>query len=494
MFPFVFVDFHTKFFYNEERLCSWGTLSAGHFVKGVIMENKREKLSSRLGFIFLSAGCAIGLGNIWRFPYMVGKYGGGAFVLVYLFFLVLLGLPIIVMEYSVGRGSGKSVARSFHVIEKPGQLWHRFSYVAMAGNYLLVMFYTTISGWMLAYFAKMISGEFNGLDPQEVKHVFASLQQNPQASLFWMLLIVAIGCGVCALGLQNGVEKITKGMMGLLLAVMILLVVKSLSLDGAMKGVSFYLIPDFDELMKNGIFNAIYAAMGQAFFTLSIGMGGMAIFGSYIDRKHSLSGEGVRVMALDTFVAFMAGMIIFPACMSFGVAPDSGPGLVFVTLPNIFNEMANGQLWGTLFFVFMNFAALSTIIAVFENIVSFTIDLCNWTRRKSVLLNFIIIAVGSIPCAIGVSVLSGFQPFGEESAVLDLLDFLVSNVIMPLGSLVFLFFCTRKLGWGWKNFVAEANVGKGLRFPEKARGYVSYVLPLIVMFIFLFGLWEKFTG
>lgn len=494
MFPFVFVDFHTKFFYNEERLCSWGTLSAGHFVKGVIMENKREKLSSRLGFIFLSAGCAIGLGNIWRFPYMVGKYGGGAFVLVYLFFLVLLGLPIIVMEYSVGRGSGKSVARSFHVLEKPGQLWHRFSYVAMAGNYLLVMFYTTISGWMLAYFAKMISGEFNGLDPQEVKHVFASLQQNPQASLFWMLLIVAIGCGVCALGLQNGVEKITKGMMGLLLAVMILLVVKSLSLDGAMKGVSFYLIPDFDELMKNGIFNAIYAAMGQAFFTLSIGMGGMAIFGSYIDRKHSLSGEGVRVMALDTFVAFMAGMIIFPACMSFGVAPDSGPGLVFVTLANIFNEMANGQLWGTLFFVFMNFAALSTIIAVFENIVSFTIDLCNWTRRKSVLLNFIIIAVGSIPCAIGFSVLSGFQPFGEESAVLDLLDFLVSNVIMPLGSLVFLFFCTRKLGWGWKNFVAEANAGKGLRFPEKARGYVSYVLPLIVMFIFLFGLWEKFTG
>ena len=458
------------------------------------MENKREKLSSRLGFIFLSAGCAIGLGNIWRFPYMVGKYGGGAFVLVYLFFLVLLGLPIIVMEYSVGRGSGKSVARSFHVLEKPGQLWHRFSYVAMAGNYLLVMFYTTISGWMLAYFAKMISGEFNGLDPQEVKHVFASLQQNPQASLFWMLLIVAIGCGVCALGLQNGVEKITKGMMGLLLAVMILLVVKSLSLDGAMKGVSFYLIPDFDELMKNGIFNAIYAAMGQAFFTLSIGMGGMAIFGSYIDRKHSLSGEGVRVMALDTFVAFMAGMIIFPACMSFGVAPDSGPGLVFVTLPNIFNEMANGQLWGTLFFVFMNFAALSTIIAVFENIVSFTIDLCNWTRRKSVLLNFIIIAVGSIPCAIGFSVLSGFQPFGEESAVLDLLDFLVSNVIMPLGSLVFLFFCTRKLGWGWKNFVAEANARKGLRFPEKARGYVSYVLPLIVMFIFLFGLWEKFTG
>lgn len=452
---------------------------------------KREKLSSRLGFILLSAGCAIGLGNIWRFPYMVGKYGGGAFVLVYLFFLIILGLPIIVMEYSVGRGSQKSVAQSFHVLENKGQKWHLFSYVAMAGNYLLVMFYTTIAGWMLAYFVKMLKGDFIGLSPNEVGDVFTALQADPAASIFWMILIVIIGCGICAVGLQRGVEKVTKVMMGLLLGVMLLLVVKALSLDGAMKGVEFYLVPDFSTLKENGIFNAIYGAMGQAFFTLSIGMGGMAIFGSYIDKKHSLTGEGLRVLALDTFVAIMAGLIIFPACMSFGVDAGSGPGLVFVTLPNIFNAMDGGQIWGTLFFVFMNFAALSTIIAVFENIVSFTIDLFQWSRKKSVILNFIIIVIGSIPCAIGFSVLSGFQPFGDGSAVLDLLDFLVSNVIMPLGSLVFLFFCTRKSGWGWKNFIIEANAGEGLSFPEKAKFYVSWILPLIVIFIFLFGLWEK---
>lgn len=452
---------------------------------------KREKLSSRLGFILLSAGCAIGLGNIWRFPYMVGKYGGGAFVLVYLFFLIILGLPIIVMEYSVGRGSQKSVAQSFHVLEKKGQKWHLFSYVAMAGNYLLVMFYTTIAGWMLAYFVKMLKGDFIGMTPSEVGNVFTTLQADPVASVFWMVLIVVIGCGICVVGLQRGVEKVTKVMMGLLLGVMILLVIKSLSLDGAMKGVEFYLVPDFNSLMENGIFNAIYGAMGQAFFTLSIGMGGMAIFGSYIDKKHSLTGEGLRVLALDTFVATMAGLIIFPACMSFGVDAGSGPGLVFVTLPNIFNAMDNGQIWGTLFFIFMNFAALSTIIAVFENIVSFTIDLFQWSRAKSVILNFIIIVIGSIPCAIGFSILSGFQPFGAGSAVLDLLDFLVSNVIMPLGSLVFLFFCTRKSGWGWKNFIAEANAGEGLTFPEKAKFYISWILPLIVIFIFLFGLWEK---
>ena len=452
---------------------------------------KREKLSSRLGFILLSAGCAIGLGNIWRFPYMVGKYGGGAFVLVYLFFLIILGLPIIVMEYSVGRGSQKSVAQSFHVLEKKGQKWHLFSYVAMAGNYLLVMFYTTIAGWMLAYFVKMLKGDFIGLSPNEVGNVFTTLQADPAASVFWMILIVIIGCGICAVGLQRGVEKVTKVMMGLLLGVMILLVVKSLSLDDAMKGVEFYLIPDFNVLKENGIFNAIYGAMGQAFFTLSIGMGGMAIFGSYIDKKHSLTGEGLRVLILDTFVAVMAGLIIFPACMSFNVDAGSGPGLVFVTLPNIFNAMDGGQIWGTLFFVFMNFAALSTIIAVFENIVSFTIDLFQWSRKKSVILNFIIIVIGSIPCAIGFSILSGFQPLGAGSAVLDLLDFLVSNVIMQLGSLVFLFFCTRKSGWGWKNFITEANAGEGLSFPERARFYVSWILPLIVIFIFLFGLWEK---
>lgn len=452
---------------------------------------KREKLSSRLGFILLSAGCAIGLGNIWRFPYMVGKYGGGAFVLVYLFFLVILGLPIIVMEYSVGRASQKSVARSFHVLEKKHQKWHRFSYMAMAGNYLLVMFYTTIAGWMLAYLVKMVNGDFVGLTPTQVTDVFTSLQADPMASLFWMILIVVIGCSICVIGLQKGVEKITKLMMGLLLGVMVLLVFKSLSLDNAMAGVKFYLVPDFNALVENGLFNAIYGAMGQAFFTLSIGMGGMAIFGSYIDRKHSLTGEGVRVLALDTFVALMSGLIIFPACMSFNVDAGSGPGLVFVTLPNIFNAMNNGQIWGTLFFVFMNFAALSTIIAVFENIISFTMDLFDYSRRKSVILNFIVIVLGSIPCAIGYSVLAGFQPFGAGSAVLDLMDFLVSNVIMPIGSLVFLFFCTRSIGWGWNHFIKEANAGEGIKFPQQAKFYVSWILPIIVLFIFLFGLWEK---
>ena len=455
------------------------------------MEQKREKLSSRIGFIFLSAGCAIGLGNIWRFPYVTGKYGGGAFVLVYQFFLIILGLPIMVMEISVGRASRQSVAKSFQVLEPKGKKWHLFSYMAMLGNYLLVMFYTTISGWMLAYFVKMASGEFNGMSTQAVTQTFVDLQQNPAASVFWMILVVCIGCFVCVLGLQNGVEKITKVMMSLLLGVMIVLVLKSLSLPGAMEGIKFYLIPDFEQLMKNGIFNAVYTAMGQAFFTLSIGMGGMAIFGSYIDKKRSLSGESLNIMILDTFVAIMAGFIIFPACMSFGVDAGSGPGLVFVTLPNIFNAMSNGRIWGSLFFIFMNFAALSTIIAVFENIISFGIDLFGFTRRKSVLINLLIIIAGSIPCALGFSVLSGFQPFGEGSAVLDLLDFMVSNVIMPIGSIVFLFFCTRRYGWGWKAFINEANAGEGLRFPEKTRYYVSYILPLIVVFIFLFGLWEK---
>lgn len=455
------------------------------------MEQKREKLSSRIGFIFLSAGCAIGLGNIWRFPYVAGKYGGGAFVLVYLFFLIILGLPIMVMEFSVGRASRQSIAKSFQVLERKGQKWHLFSYAAMLGNYLLVMFYTTISGWMLAYFVKMASGEFNGMNAQMINETFVNLQKDPVASVGWMIVIVCIGCFICVLGLQNGVEKITKVMMAILLGVMIILVLKSLSLPEAIAGVKFYLIPDFDQFIKNGVFNAIYTAMGQAFFTLSIGMGGMAIFGSYIDKKRSLSGESVNIMVLDTFVAMMAGLIIFPACMSFGVDAGSGPGLVFVTLPNIFNAMSNGQLWGSLFFIFMNFAALSTIIAVFENIISFSIDMFQWSRRKSVVLNLFIIIIGSLPCALGFSIFAGFQPFGEGSAMLDLLDFMVSNVIMPLGSIVFLLFCTRTYGWGWNKFVAEANEGTGIGFPKKARVYVSYILPLIVLFIFLFGLWEK---
>ncbi len=456
------------------------------------MEQKREKLSTRLGFIFLSAGCAIGLGNIWRFPYIVGQYGGGAFVLIYLIFLFVLGMPIMVMEFSMGRASGKSIARAFNELEKPNQKWHLFSYVAMAGNYLLVMFYTTISGWMLAYFFKMLKGEFVGLNNTQISEAFTLLKQDPLQSVFWTLMIVFIGCLICSLGLQKGVEKISKWMMSCLLAVMLLLVVRSLTLDNALEGLRFYLVPDFQKLKEAGIFNAIYAALGQAFFTLSVGMGGMMIFGSYTDKKHSLTGESIHILLLDTFVAITAGFIIFPACFSYGVAANSGPGLVFVTLPNIFNAMPFGRLWGTLFFVFMNFAAITTIIAVFENIISFSMDLFHYSRKKSVLVNVILIAILTLPCALGGSLLSWIQPFGKGSAILDLEDFLVSNVIMPIGSIVILFFCTRKAGWGWNHFVKEANEGEGTSYPVWAKGYISYVIPCIVLFIFIMGIIEKF--
>ena len=454
---------------------------------------EREKLASRLGFIFLSAGCAIGLGNVWRFPYITGQYGGAAFVLIYILFLLLLSGPIMVMEFAVGRGSGKSVAKSFHVLEPVGTKWHIFSYFAMAGNYLLIMFYSTISGWVIAYLYKMLRGEFTGKSSEEIAQIFADLTVDPVQCVFWMIVIVSIGCAVCALGLQNGVEKITKVMMSALLAVMLILAIRSVTLSGGGEGIKFYLIPDFHRMREAGIVNAIYAAMGQAFFTLSVGMGGMAIFGSYIGKEHSLTGESVNVVILDTFVALTAGFIIFPACFSYGVDAGAGPGLIFITLPNIFKDMPGGQIWGALFFVFMSFAALSTIIGVFENIMAFGIDLFGLTRKKAVAINFVALIVLSIPAAIGGSVLAWFQPFGPGSAVLDLEDFLVSNCIMPLGALLYLFFCTRNIGWGWKNFLAEANTGKGLRFPAALYPFVAYVLPVIVLVIFVFGIVQKFA-
>ncbi len=457
------------------------------------MEHTREKLSSRLGFIFLSAGCAIGLGNIWRFPYITGRYGGGAFVLIYLFFLIVLGIPVVVMEYSIGRKSQRSIARAFDVLEKKGQKWHLFSYAAMAGNYLLVMFYTTISGWMLAYFLKMVSGSFAGLDQAGVADTFSALQQDPIQSVLFMAAIILIGIVICSLGLQNGVERITKIMMTCLLAVMLLLVVRSVTLPNALEGLKFYLIPDFDKLREAGIYNAIYAAMGQACFTLSAGMGGMMIFGSYLDKKRTLGGEALNVMLLDTFVAITAGLIIFPACFAYGVPADQGPGLVFVTLPNIFNAMPLGTLWGSLFFIFMNFAAITTIVAVFENIMAFSMDLFHWTRKRACIVNFVLITLLSIPCALGFSILSGIQPFGAGSAILDLEDFLVSNVIMPLGAVLIILFCTTKRGWGWQHFIEEANTGKGFHFPQWTRFYISYILPCAVLFIFIMGIIDKFA-
>lgn len=453
---------------------------------------ERESFSSRLGFILISAGCAIGLGNVWRFPYITGQYGGAAFVLVYLLFLVILGLPIMAMEFSVGRASRKSAARSFHELEPKGTKWHIYSYFAMAGNYLLMMFYTTVCGWMIAYFVKMAQGQFVGATPEQVGNIFGTFVSSPTQMVLWMTISVVLGFGVCALGLQKGVEKITKVMMSSLLVIMIILVVRAVTLPNAAEGLKFYLKPDFGKMAEEGIFEAIMAAMGQSFFTLSIGIGSMAIFGSYINKERSLMGESVSILTLDTAVALLSGLIIFPACFSFGVNPDSGPNLVFVTLPNIFNEMVGSRIWGTLFFIFMSFAALSTVIAVFENILSFAMDLWGWSRKKAVLVNAIAIFVLSIPCALGFNLWSGFAPLGAGTNIMDIEDFIVSNNLLPLGSLVYLLFCTSRYGWGWKNFMNEVNTGDGMKFPSWIRIYVSYILPLIVLFIFVQGYISKF--
>lgn len=454
--------------------------------------NNRERFSSRLGFILISAGCAVGLGNVWRFPYITGQYGGAAFVLVYLIFLVLLGLPIMVMEFAVGRASQKSAARSFHVLEPAGTKWHLQGYACMAGNYLLMMFYTTVGGWMAAYIFKTLTGEFKGLDSDGVAAVFNDMLARPGYMTFWMVLVVLLSFFICSLGLQKGVERITKAMMSCLFLILLILCIRSVTLPGASEGLRFYLIPDFTRFTENGIGNTIFAAMGQAFFTLSLGIGAMAIFGSYIGKDRSLTGETINICLLDTLVAFLAGLIIFPSCFAFGVDPGQGPGLVFITLPNIFNQMVGGRIFGVLFFVFMTFAAQSTIIAVFENIISFSMDLFGTSRKKTVLINGIAIILLSLPCVFGFNIWSGFQPMGAGSTIQDLEDFIVSNNLLPLGSMVYLLFCTSRYGWGWKNFLAEADTGKGVKFPAWARVYVSYILPLIVLFIFIMGYYQKF--
>nr|WP_291235562.1 sodium-dependent transporter [Frisingicoccus sp.] len=453
---------------------------------------KREHFSSRLGFILISAGCAIGLGNVWRFPYITGKYGGAAFVLVYLLFLVILGLPIMVMEFAVGRASQKSAAKSFHVLEPAGSKWHITGYLAILGNYMLMMFYTTVAGWMIYYVYKMIRGEFSGLTPDEVGGIFGGMLADPKAMTFWMLVIVLLCFGVCSLGLQKGVERVTKVMMSFLIVILVVLCVRSITLEGAAEGIRFYLIPDFGKMIENGLGEAVYAAMGQAFFTLSLGIGAMAIFGSYISKERRLLGESLNICLLDTGIALMAGLVIFPACFAFGVDPGEGPGLVFVTLPNIFNQMAGGRIFGTLFFIFMTFAAMSTVIAVFENILSFSIDLWGWDRKKAVLVNGLLIIVLSLPCVLGFNILGNIQPLGAGSTIQDLEDFIISNNLLPIGSLLYLLFCTRKNGWGWNNFIAEADSGKGIKFPQWARFYVSYILPVIIIFILFMGYWQKF--
>ena len=453
---------------------------------------QREKFSSRLGFILISAGCAIGLGNVWRFPYIVGKYGGAAFVLLYLFFLLILGLPIVIAEFAVGRASQRSVAKSFDVLEPEGAKWHWYKWGAIAGNYLLMMFYTTIAGWMILYCVKMAKGDFAGLNAEAVQGEFVSLTQNPLLMTVCMIIIVVLCFTICACGLQNGVERITKVMMLCLLGLMIVLAVHSVFLKGGQEGIVFYLKPDFHRLVEAGLGEAVFAAMGQAFFTLSIGIGALAIFGSYIGKERRLTGEAISVTVLDTFVALMAGFIIFPACFAYGVEAGSGPSLIFITLPNVFNAMAGGRIWGFCFFLFMSFAAISTVVAVFENIMSFSMDMTGCSRKKAAICNGIAIVILSMPCILGFNVLSGFMPLGAGSNILDLEDFIVSNNILPLGSLVYLLFCTTKYGWGFEKFSEEANTGEGIRLPKAVRGYMTWILPLIVLLIFVQGYVSKF--
>ena len=451
---------------------------------------QRESFSSRLGFLLISAGCAIGLGNVWRFPYITGQYGGAAFVLLYVLFLVALGLPVMSMELAVGRASQKSMALSFHVLEPKGTKWHWYSYVGLAGNYLLMMLYTVIAGWLLYYCVKTLRGDFIGLDAQQVTGEFTKMQADPVIMGGFMVIVVVIGMLVCAQGLRNGVERVNKVMMLCLLALMVVLAVNSVLLEGAGEGLKFYLQPDLNNLIYNdeGKFilgEAIFAAMGQAYFTLSLGIGAIAIFGSYIGREHRLMGESVRIAVLDTSVAFTAGLIIFPACSAYGVAPQSGASLVFITLPNVFNHMPMGQLWGGLFFIFLSFAALSTIIAVFENILSFSMDKWGWSRKKAVLVHFVGVVLLSMPCVLGSNVWSGVRILGMDISTVE--DFLVSQNILPLGSLIYLLFCVSRLGWGWDNFIAEVNAGQGLRFPKTIRFYVTYILPIVVLVIFVLG-------
>lgn len=455
---------------------------------------ERERFGSRLGFILVSAGCAIGLGNVWRFPYITGEYGGAAFVVLYLVFLVIFALPVLVMEFAAGRASQRSIARSYDELEPEGGKWHRFKWVGLAGNYLLMMFYTVVAGWMLAFMVKSAMGEFNGASTEHVASVFGQLLADPVQMTIYMLIIVAIGVITTRAGLKNGVERVTKVMMVALFVVLVALCVRAVTLPGAEEGLEFYLMPDFGKLFAGNtpaeqwatFGDAVYAALGQAFFTVSVGMGSMAIFGSYIGKDRRLTGEAVRVGVLDTLVALMAGLVIFPSCFAFGVEPASGPSLVFITLPIVFNAMPLGQLWGTLFFLFMSFAALSTVIAVFETIMAFSMDQWGVRREKACLVNGALIALLSIPCVLGFNVLSGVAIPGIGD-IQSIEDFLVSNNILPLGGLFLVMFVTSKRGWGWKNFFAEADTGEGLRFPAWSYRYMKYVLPVGIVIIFVLG-------
>ena len=448
---------------------------------------KRESFQSRLGFILVSAGCAIGIGNVWKFPYVTGQNGGGVFVLFYLLFLTIMGVPILTMELAVGRASRKSVIQAFHTLEPKGSKWHIHGWVAIAGNYILLMYYTTVCGWMFGYFFKFLAGTFTGLDSTAISGVFSAMLASPLELLGWMALSLVLGTLVCSMGLQNGLERITKVMMLGLLGLIVVLAVHSLTLEGALEGVKFYLLPDFGRAMESGLSNVIVAAMNQAFFTLSLGMAGMQIFGSYMSRDNTLTSESIRICLLDTFVALMAGLIIFPACFSFGVEPNAGPPLIFETLPNIFANMPGGRIWGALFFLFMTFASFSTVTAVFENLLASCCDNFGWSRKKSALLNGLFLLAAGIPCVLGHNVWSGVTLI-RGMGIMDTEDFLVSNLILPGGSLVFLLFCVTRYGWGFDKYLEEANTGSGIRMSRKLKPFFQFILPILILVILIRGL------
>lgn len=449
---------------------------------------KRESFKSRLGFLLVSAGCAIGIGNVWRFPYVTGQNGGGIFVLFYLIFLVIMGLPVLTIELAVGRASRKSAVLGYKALEKKGSKWHIHGWVAIFGCCMLMMYYTTVSGWMVTYFFKFLTGSFkSGMTTEDTAQAFSNLLGDPKQMAFWMILTVVVGFLVCSRGLQNGLEKISKFMMTALLLLIVILAVHSLTLSNAAEGVKFYLVPNTEAVAAVGLKNVITAAMNQSFFTLSLGVAAMEIFGSYMGKDHTLAGEGVRICALDTFVAIMAGLIIFPACFSYNVEVNAGPSLIFITLPNVFINMSGGRIWGSLFFLFMTFASFSTVIAVFENIMSFCMDMFGWSRNKAALINCIVILIASLPCVLGYNVWSNLHLIGGRD-VLDSEDFIVSNLLLPIGSLIYLLFCVTKWGWGFEKYCEEANTGDGIKISKKLRPYFQFILPILIVFILIQGL------
>ncbi len=454
----------------------------------------RARFGSRLGFILVSAGCAVGLGNVWKFPYMCGQYGGAVFILVYLLCLLVLGLPIMVSEFAVGRGSQKSVAQSFNVLQAKGGKWNQLGIIGVLGCYLLMMFYTAVGGWLLYYAYKTATGAFVNASKDAIDATFSGLMGAPATMMLWTLIVIVISFAVCLIGMKNGVERVTKYMMLCLLGLMAVLAVRIVTLDGAIEGVKFYLVPNISQIKTVGFGNILVGAMNQAFFTLSLGIGAMAIFGSYLDKKRSIMGESVFICIIDTTVALLAGFIVIPACFAYNIPQDAGPSLIFKTLPNVFANMAGGSIWGTIFFLFLSCAALTTIITVFENIVAYAMDVLGWSRKKSVLINLAAMCVLCIPCVLGFNLWSDIAPLGAGSNIMDLEDFIVSNNLLPLGSVVYILFCVKKNGWGWNNFIAEVNAGDGLKYPAKTRFYVTWILPVIVVFIYLNGYWEKFIA